>query len=650
MLVSVVIAIVATLVSVALISRVAQRVLGVRVGVVRATLAALVALGAELGFESRVVWKQSVDRLAFLPQQIGVILLVALLFLVVAEIVIPRGSIARPDQMMRAARLRTQQARRGFQLSRVAVRHGIPGLARTGPNAGTPQERIEQAAALRGALEEAGVTFVKLGQILSTRQDLLPQEYIDELSHLQQRVGPVPWPEIAAVLAEELKGDPDKVFAAIDREPLAAASIAQVHRARLHTGEEVVLKVQRPGIGPVVERDLGIALSLARRLESNTVWGRSIGIGELTEGFAQALREELDFRIETRNMAALRATIFQHDTTPSIVVPKPYLDYSTERVLVMDFVPGKTLSSPDAVEGRSAAERNRIAAVLFESLLRQVMVDGVFHADPHPGNIVLLDDGGVALIDLGSVGRIDSELRANLGQFLMAVDRGNPELVCDALLSFVVRPEFVDEDGLRRGIGRFIALHMTPGTSADITVFTDLVRLVAEYDLTVPGEVAGAFRAIGTLEGTLAAVAPDFDIVAQSREFANRQFTERLRPESLQAAVTDELLAVLPLLRRIPRHVDRIASSLEAGRVTVNVSLFADHRDRTVVTGLVNQVLLAFLGGIVGIMGVVLLANPGGARVTDTLTLHEMFGYNLILVSAVLVLRVLYVVFSARHE
>ncbi|WP_182358567.1 ABC1 kinase family protein [Tomitella gaofuii] len=649
---NVLIAIVVAIVSIAMIIAVARRVIGIHVGLTRSALAAVVALGTELGFESQVVWKQDANNLAFVPLQVGIIVLVALLFLVLAEVLVPQGSLARPDHIVRAAQRHWVTARRGWQLTRIMIRHGLPAMARGegAPFGGTEFQRRERARELRGALEEAGASFVKFGQMLSTRADLLPDEFLEELSHLQQRVAPVPWEDVAEVVRHELKDEPDGVFAEIERTPLASASIGQVHRARLRTGQSVAVKVQRPGIRVTVERDLELALRTARRLEGSTVWGRSLGVAAIVEGFAEALREELDYRVEARNLIALRTVVGRHGATPPMVVPAAHPDYSSERVLTMDFVPGQTLASAGVIEAMSGAQRAELSRALFDSFLRQVTVDGVFHADPHPGNIVLTDDGTVALIDCGSVGRIDSRLRSELEQFMLAVERGDPDMVCDALFGLVIRPEYVDEDGLRRTIGRFMALYLSAGSEPGAAMFAELVRVVAEYGLTVPAEIAAAFRAIGTMEGTLALLDPGFDVLAESREFASRQFSARMTPQSLRDAAIDELLAVLPTLRRVPRHLDRVASSLEAGRLKANISLFSDDRDRNLITGLVNQVLLAFLGGIAGIMAAVLLANPGGPQVSDTLTLYEIFGYNLIAISGILFLRVLFVIFAKKRR
>ena len=269
------------------------------------------------------------------------------------------------------------------------------------------------------------------------------------------------------------------------------------------------------------------------------------------------------------------------------------------------------------------------------------MVDGIFHADPHPGNILLLSDGQLGLLDFGSVGRIDAEMRGALQRLLLAVDHGNPAALTDALLELVTRPEALDETQLHRSLGRFLARHVAAGLTPDVRMFTDLVRIVSDHGLSIPPEMAAVFRSLATMEGTLTRLAPGFGIVAETRRFASNYQTEQLRSGSLRATATDEVTTVLPMLRRLPRRIDRITASLEAGRLGVNVRLLADDRDRRYLTGLVHQTLLAFLAATSGIMAVLMLGLSGGPHLTASVALYQFFGYCLLVIAAILALRVL---------
>ena len=623
----------------------ARRLLGLQLGVVRTVLAGVVGSAAWLAFGLAIARPQQ-RPFMLTTVQLGIALLVAMGFLVLAEAVLPSGSL-RPVTWARALRHRLARARRYLQISRIAARHGLlPYLrGRRRHQADTPAGRAGLARSVRLALEEGGVSFVKLGQLLATRRDLLPTEFVNELSRLHHQVTPAPWPQVEQVLGQEL-GTPDAVFDKLDARPLAAASIAQVHQARLRSsGAEVVVKVQRPGIRPVVERDLDIVDRMARRLQTRTRWGATIGAVELARGFANALHEELDFRVEARNMAVVAAASAVPGTDTSVRLPAVHPQLCTERVLVMERLDGLPLDAAGPVIDTRGLDRQVLARALLGCLLRQIMLGGVFHADPHPGNILLLDDGRLGLLDFGSVGRLDALLRAALQQFLLAIDRGDPAGLYDALQEVMVRPDDVDEQRLQRALGQFMARHLNPGATPEVEMFTDLFRLVASYDLMVPPEVAAVFRALATLEATLGRLAPGFDIVAESRTFAAAQLSGQLQPTSLRQAANDELPTLLPMLRRLPRRADRITNALEHGRLGLGVRLFADPRDRRFLTTLVHQILLAFLGATTGIMAVLLLGSSGGPKLSPTVSLFQVLGYNLLVVSAVLILRVLVTTF-----
>jgi ubiquinone biosynthesis protein len=626
----------------------ARRLLGLHVGTLRTVIAGVLGWAA-FGLIGRRL-NDSVEWWLFLPLLVGASILATMGLLVAGEALAPSGG--RP---LLALRRRLSRTRRYSEITAIAVRHGLRPYLR-GRGAGNASGgRAQLARSLRTALEEGGATFVKLGQMLSTRADLLPAESIEELGRLQEQVAPIPWRDVEAVLEGEL-GPVEETFASLAREPLAAASIAQVHAGRLHSGEEVVVKVQRPGIATVVERDLDVLLRLAATVEARRRRGLSVhatidgvdraglNVVELARGFAAALREELDFRVEARNVAAVAAALEQRGGDPIVRVPVVHEALSSRRVLVLERLHGVPPRLGGATVDARGLDRHELAAGLLHELLNQIMRDGVFHADPHPGNVLLLDDGRLGLLDFGSVGRLDPIVQGALSRLLVAVERRDAAGLRDALLDLARQPDDVDDRRLARDLERFVARHLSPGTRPDAAMFVDLFAAVDAAGLTVPPEAAAVFRTLATLEGTLTRLDPSFDIVAESRRFAGAQLSS-----SLPHAAGEELSALLPLLARLPRRVDRIAEALEHGRLGLNVRLLADERDRRVLTTLVHQGLLAFVAAALGLMSVLLLAAHGGPLVTPTVTLYQLVGYNLLVVSLLLVLRVLFVVFRPER-
>ncbi|MEU4512864.1 AarF/UbiB family protein [Nonomuraea wenchangensis] len=643
------------LLTIILLALAAQRLLGVRFGAVRTLVAALAAFLLAQPLLGPLFTTLNIPADGQLPDAgaLGVLLLatmamvlIPMVLLVLAEALVPPGTLPGPVELLRSVRGRVSRARRYSQITRIAIKHGLgPYLRGRGERLEDRTGKVRLARSLREALDEGGVTFVKLGQVLSTRRDLLPAEFVDELGRLQDQVVPAPWAQIEPVLVAELGAPVEEVFAAFDRTPLAAASIGQVHAARLPGGEDVVVKVRRPGIGRVVAKDLDIVRRLAATLESRTRWGRSLGLRDLAEGFAAAIREELDFRVEAANMAAVTAPQPPAgvEGAPRVRYPVPMTALCTEQVLVMRRLSGRPVTEAASEDGP------RLARDLLDCLLRQILVDGVFHADPHPGNLMLLDDGALGLLDFGSVGRLDAAVRSALQRFLLAMDRQDPLGVTDALLEVVPRPEDIDEAALERALGQFMARHLGPGMDS-VQMFTDLFRIVTAYGLSVPPEVAAVFRALATLEGTLVRLSPGFDLIGEARAFAGRHIAERAEPAAVRETLTQELAALLPMLRRLPRRVERIASAAEHGRLAFNVRLLADERDRRYVTGLLHQVLLTVLGATSGVMGVMLLGNDGGPQIMPGATLYHLIGYNLLMISAILTLRVLAPIFRRRPE
>jgi len=632
-----------------------RRLMGMRLSPLRTLIAAVIALlsaspiitamaGSALSSKNPGI----LPGLWFVILGVVIAMLAGMIFLVISEALVPSGSLPGPLYVLRGARRLARRTRRFSQISRILARHGLLPYLRGGRRSelATSEGRARLARSLRLALEDGGVTFIKLGQLLSTRRDLLPPEFIGELSRLQDDAPQVPWPQIKVVLEESLAGPVSEKFAAFADQPIAAASIAQVHLATLPSGEQVVVKVRRPAAAGLVGSDLDIVQRLASRLQRSTRWGRSVGAVDLAQGFADALREELDLRIEARNMTAVAtATTARNE---GVRVPVPYQPYCGEQVLVMQFFDGRPLLT--AAAGLPAQTRQALARELLDSLLGQVMLDGIFHADPHPGNILLLSDGQPGLLDWGSVGRIDAGLRGSLQRLLLALDRADPVMVADALLDVVDRPGELDEPRLERALGRFLARYFAAGVLPDMRMFTDLFRIVTDFGLSVPAEIAAVFRALATMEGTLTQLAPGFDIVEEARRFGGEQFAAQLSPEAIRKTATDELAALVPLLRRLPRRIDRIGGALEDGRLTVSVRLLADASDRRYLTSLVHQGLLAFLAAAAGIMAVLLIGLHGGPALTSDVSLYSFLGYCLLVTAAILAVRVLVQVFRPGSE
>ncbi|MBV9048679.1 MAG: AarF/ABC1/UbiB kinase family protein [Solirubrobacterales bacterium] len=631
-----------------------RRLLGVRLSPLRALAAGIVAfalLPLIINAVGASVVQHNHRATPVLPAfwfamlGVAIALLIGMLLLVVAEALVPSGTLPGPLYVVRGVRRRLSRGRRYMQIAAILVRRGMLPYLRGARRAelASLEGRLQLALSLRRALEDGGATFVKLGQVLATRRDLLPPEFIDEFAGLQDDAPHVTWAEVEGVLRSALGADVRERFASFEQRPLAAASIAQVHAATLPDGEAVVVKVRRPGIVRVIEWDIDIIIRLARRLERATSWGRGVGAVMLAEGFAGALREELDLRIEASNLSAVAAAANAGSGQAAVDTPRAHKDMCTAELLVMERLQGRALRSIAASE--EIVDREALAGALLDFLLHGVLLDGIFHADPHAGNVVLLDDGRLGMLDFGSVGRLDAALRRALQRLLLAVDRGDPALLCDALLDIVARPEELDEPGLARALGAFMARHLGLGAEAGVRMFGDLFRILAEHSLAVPGDIAAAFRSLATVEGTLTALAPGFRIVDHTRAFAAAQLAAQFSPGALRSAASDELVALEPIVRRLPRRIDRIGGALEAGRLTVNVRLLADARDRSFITGLVHQFVLAFMAATTGVIAVLLLGLHGGPTVTRSVSLYAFLGYSLLVCAGVLALRVLVLVF-----
>jgi len=538
----------------------------------------------------------------------------------------PPGTIPHP---VRGVREWFARLRRYVQIVRIAARHGIR-MRRGGEPPRVPARQV------RLAMDEAGCMFVKLGQMLASRPDVVGAALASELAHLQENVAPASWADVEALLRDELGCPLEEVFASFEREPVAAASIAQAHRATLVEDDaRVVVKVQRPGVRALVERDLSIMQRLAARAEHRTAFGRTAGLDAIAHEFADNVLRELDFEQEARNITEVAAALA---STPDVRVPGVWVDLSTSRVLVMEELEGITLAQGERL-ATLRVDRQKLADVLLRASLTCVMNGERFHADPHPGNVMVLEDGRLGLLDLGSTGRLDSLEQASMAAMLTAIRRNDPELLREAVLDIAVAREPVDERRLERALARFMARHLGAGAVPNVAMLQDLVRTFLDLGIALPASTTLLFRMLVTLEGTLTTLCPGYPLIQAAQDFAPSLIQERVDATDLGGQIRDEAAALLPVLRRAPRHLDRVATLIERGELRATVSMFATERDARVLTRLVNRAILAFVGAAFGIVSVLLLGLSGGPIVSGTVSLLDIFGYTGLALSTVLLLR-----------
>jgi ubiquinone biosynthesis protein len=554
--------------------------------------------------------------------------------------------LASVPHPLRSIRRRGRRMARYAEITRIAVRNGLGPSLGLGRNEDVSQNgsKAPTVRRLRLSLEQCGGMFVKLGQIVSTRSDLLSPDAIRELSMLQDHVQPATRDSVSVLLEHELDAPPEQVFAAFDWEPIAAASIGQVYRAALPDGSPVVVKVIRPGIEESVDVDLSVLAELGRVVETRTSWGADYHVMDLVDEFSDRLREELDFRVEAKNARAIASSL---PTGSRISIPEVYEDLSTSRVLVMEWLDGVSVREVAWGDAR-ASERTKIADLLLRTFLEQMLQDGVFHADPHPGNVMLLRDGRLALIDFGAAGRLDSVQQAALRELMAGVGRRDADAVAQAVLQVASLRRGVDIADFERALARFMAQHLAPGARPDAAMFNAMLRLFFDFGITLPAEWSTFFRALIVLEGTLTTIAPEYSVVDAAESIAGQWVRAQITPGSVQQAVRDEILRTVPMLRRLPRHVDRAFSMLERDGIRVRVSHFQDANDTRFITTLVNRSILAFLSGTIGLLSVGLIAIEGGPPFSGNTSLFQVFGYFGLFCSTVLAMRVIVAVLRDR--
>ena len=459
---------------------------------------------------------------------------------------------------------RTARLRRAVQVARVARRGRLFRVLREVGVVGSRPATREAAREFRAALEELGTTYIKLGQLLSSRPDLLPDVYVEELGQLVDEVPAVPFEAIEAVLAAEL--DPS-VFVEVDREPLASASIAQIHRALLANGREVAVKVRRPGVVERVEEDLDLIRSTARLLDKHSEAAQLVQVEALADELEVHLRGELNFEEEAHN-AELIASFAAGN--PDLAVPAVIRPYVTKAVLVLELIHGGKITPDHGLPPERARE---LAAELFRFYVHQVSVHGVYHADPHRGNVLLTPDGRLALLDFGLLGRLDDDTRRNLSLLLLAVAQNRADDVADLILGLSLttlgsdEPRFVHD--IRRKLPRY---HWRP--LKDIRAgeaLTDLQRISLRYGIRLPPSFALVGKTLSQADSIARTLDPDLDPVklleAGALDVMREEAERRLEPRALASYAYSQLDAVARLPRRLASIVDR----LESGTLKIGV-------------------------------------------------------------------------------
>lgn len=459
---------------------------------------------------------------------------------------------------------------------------------------------------VRAALEELGPTFVKLGQVLSTRRDLLPEAYVAEFTKLQDAASAASWDQIRDVLHEELGADPDEVFARFDPVPLAAASIGQAYAATLHDGTDVVIKVRRPGAVAQIHEDLDILGNLAERAHRRWAAARHYNLPGVVKEFSRTLRAELDYIQEARNAERFAEHFAQ---SPGVRIPRVYWETTTSRVLTLERMTGLRI---DDLTGLDAAgiDRAALARQGADLVLTMVFDHRFFHADPHPGNMFVQDDGSLALIDFGMVGELTEETTDHLADIVVAFTRDDPDALTTALVNLAQATDIVDRAGLRRAMNVFVDRYRgRPLSEISLAkMLQQLLTVLQRHHLQLPQETALLFKVLMMAEGTAARLDPDFQMLHALEPYAERLARGQLSLPALvrrwarAGADTNALLTELPATLRRLRHV------VEDGGIEVHLRATelepligrVERVGNRVVAGLLAGALINGIGTLVG--------------------------------------------------
>ena len=511
------------------------------------------------------------------------------------------------------------KAARAAALARLLVRHGRSDVV---SGVGFDEFLVEDerpagdqdgATSLADDLEAMGPTYVKLGQLLSTRVDLLPPAYTEALTRLQDDVKPFPFEEVRRIVEDELGFSIRHGFESFDETPLAAASLGQVHRAVLRSGREVVVKVQRPGIREVVRDDMELLGSLAELADDHTEVGRRYGLGQLLAQFRRSLAGELDYQREAANLRRLRELTASY---PHLVVPEPVDDYTSSRVLTMDHLPGRKVTDV-GVLGLLDVDGGPLVQELFEAYLRMILVDGFLHADPHPGNVLLMPDGRLGIIDLGMVAAVPARVQDEIVKLLLAISDVDGEQAAAVLASMGQPLEGYDASRFRDDVAALVTRAVALGGDVQAgAVLVELSRLSGTHGLRPPPEMAMVGKALLNLDQVTTHLDPSFSPAKAIRDNVAEIMGSGLSvsPAGLMAAAID----AKDFAASFPGRANRIMDTLADGKFSVRVDALDEARLLHVLQRLANRLT----------MGIVLAALVvGAALMMQVPTRTRILGY-----------------------
>jgi ubiquinone biosynthesis protein len=475
---------------------------------------------------------------------------------------------------------------------------------------------IAPAEELAKDLEKLGPTFIKLGQLLSTRADLLPAPYLDALTRLQDHIEPFPYEEVDRIVSSELGVRLSKAFAEFDPVPIGAASLAQVHRAWMRDGRAVVVKIQRPDIREIIVADLDALNEIANFLDQHTELGKRYEFGNMLFHLRKSLLRELDFTIEANNLHTIRENLAEFE---QIVIPEPIDDYTTTRVLTMDYIAGKKITDLSPLR-LLEIDGSALADELFSAYLKQFLVDGLFHADPHPGNVFLTDDDRIALLDLGMIGRVTQTFQDNLLRLLLAISEGRGDTAAEAAVRMGEAKEGFD----RRAFDRRIADLVNENSDAILSrmnagkVTLEITKVAADCWFRLPAEFTMFAKALMNLDRVVYSLDPTFDPNAVIRERANEILDQNIIKSMAPSNLLSGVVELKEFAEKLPGRVNRILDTVGNNELRFKVDAIDE---KVVLEGLQKVANRITLGLIVAALIV------GAAMLMRVETSFRIFGY-----------------------